>query len=204
MNSQAIVQSCRATKLNDSGSGHGQGRNPGGPLQRERTPLLIIFLQGVSLTGNGDSLVIDRRCKKYTAPRTHHTHFFFSRVAQAHMVHFLLCVVSPTNSHRLARMSCFAPCLIHLYLLHSALRPLPLCFSLRTGPTPAPWTLVWPFCRTVSAHRPGRSRCVQGTSLCIFYGSCTGLHQVTSAWPGEVSLGWVGWCWAECFINQTG
>ena len=125
-------------------------------------------------------------------------------VAQAHMVHVLLCVVSPTSSHRLARMSCFAPCLVHLYLLHSALRPLPLCFSLRTGPTPAPWTLVWPFCRTVSAHRPGRDRCVQGTSLCIFYGSCTGLHSVTSAWPGEDSLGWVGWCLAECFINQTG
>ena len=48
-----------------------------------------------------------------------------------------LCVVSQ-NSHRLARMSCFTHCLIHIFLLHSVLRPLPLCFSRRTGQTPAP------------------------------------------------------------------
>ena len=84
------------------------------------------FLHGVSLTGNGDSLVSDGVCKQYTAPRTHsHTQFFLARGSSCSV----LCVESKTTI--LARMSCFAPCLIRH--LHSALRPLLLCFSLRTG-----------------------------------------------------------------------
>ena len=84
-----------------------------------------------SLTGNGDSLVSDGRCKQYTAPRTLHTRNFFSRVAQV----AAYCSVSKTVI--LARMSCFAPCLIlHLSRLHSALRPFLPCFIPRTGQIP--------------------------------------------------------------------
>ena len=89
MNCQAIVQSCRATKLDRGRSKNDSGSGTLGPIHRHL------------------------------------------RVAQAHKLH-VLCVLSPKR----VIVSCFAPCLIHLYLLHSALRPLLLCFSLNTGPTP--------------------------------------------------------------------
>ena len=56
----------------------------------------LIFLQGVSLTGNGDSLVSDERCKQCTF----HTRKLFSRVAQAHKLHRFVCDVSKNNHPR--------------------------------------------------------------------------------------------------------
>ena len=156
MSNQSIVHFCWATKLDRDRFKKDKGSGTLG-LRSGRTASNLFFSKKKKVFRVQDmaiSLVSDGRCKQNTAPRTHHTHMFLARGSSAQAASSL-CVVSQ-NSHCLARMSCFALCLIHPYLLHPALPDLFL-INLPSEPDKllrtANRTLVWPFCRTVSAHR---------------------------------------------------
>ena len=71
----------------------GQGRKPGGLVQSGRTINELVCLQGISLTGNGDSLVSDGGCKQYAAPRTSHTRkHFLARASRTSIRIFVCCL----------------------------------------------------------------------------------------------------------------
>ena len=124
MNNQTILRSCRTVKLdrshsknvikNDSGTGkrgqihlHLLHQWYGSPLLNHllrghqengnSTERNFFCSQGASVTRNGDSLVIDRRCKQHTAPRTHpHAQIFLARGSSSHCS--VLCVRCLQNS----------------------------------------------------------------------------------------------------------
>ena len=105
-----------------------------------------VSIQGVSLTGNGVSLVSDGRCKQYTHLAPHSRAQKFSRrVAQGCSSSvFFVCVVSKTF---IISPPDF-PITEHSYLIFSV-APFTLAFHFHS----ADWTLVWPTCRTVSVDR---------------------------------------------------
>ena len=109
---------------------HGQDRNPGGPPASGRTTneFIFLFLRGVSVTGNGDSLASDRACQQCIHRTAHVSHAGnFSRAWRKAQV-AAICLSQKTAL--LARMLCFRLCLsLHLSLL------LP-CFILRTRHIP--------------------------------------------------------------------
>ena len=73
---------------------NGQDCTPGGPLESGRTTN-DFFLRGVSVAGNGESLVSDGVCKQHTAPCTSHTPKLLARGSRRTRRIFL-CVVSKT------------------------------------------------------------------------------------------------------------
>ena len=96
------------------------------------------FLDEISPAQTNTTQRPDARTVNSTPHLARITRAIFSRAWLKRTSCIFSVLLTPKDSHCLARMSCFAPYLIHLYLLRSALRPLPLCFSLRTGQTPAP------------------------------------------------------------------
>ena len=62
--------------------------------------LPVCFLQGVSLAGNGASLVGDGRCKQYTAPPTYNTRKYFLACCSIARVASFLCAISEQSSSR--------------------------------------------------------------------------------------------------------
>ena len=111
------------------------------------------FLWGVSVAGNGDSVVSDGVCEQYTAPRTSHTPKLLARRSRRTRRIFL-CVVSKTVI--LTSASWFAPCFILHFLActpHSDLFLPALSLEQDECFFHSARALEWAHSWTVSAHR---------------------------------------------------
>ena len=120
--------------------------------------MVFHFFTGISLTGNGDSLASDGEV--YTSTLTSHA---FTRavglvrvaqVVQAHIGVFFVCVVSKAFIilHACHVSQVAWPATDFTFTEHSYLIFSVVPFTLACHFHSANWTLVWPICRTVSAH----------------------------------------------------
>ena len=118
---------------------HGQDRDPGGPPQSGRSSIGFNFLQGIPLTGNGDSLVSDGEggegCKHYT-----HLAKFFKPTLQCSLCALSL-KHSSSHAHAMFRTlldpPLTSPCTEHSYLMFSVI-PFILVFHFHSA--------NWTFC----------------------------------------------------------